>query len=353
MRRVLLGKTGLEAYQLGFGGIPIQRVDESQAVETVFHAVEKGVDFIDTARAYTTSENRIGKALKQTDRKVILATKSFNRKSHKVQRDVEKSLRELQTEYIDLYQCHGVRDEEEYERVISPGGALDGLLKAREEGLIGHIGLTSHSLDLLERVIEDGLFETVMACFSFLEPAASEKVIPKAIEKKIGVIAMKPFSGGVIDNPRIALKYALSCPNILVIAGVEHKALFDENWQVFQGGYDLSRDEEREIEEIRKEYDKSFCRRCDYCQPCSEKIHIQTVLGVQSMVKRMGPAFLKTPFLQDPLNRARNCTECGECVTRCPYDLPIPDLIKEKLRWVEEQFGSWNLNPTKPPHILT
>lgn len=340
MRRIILGKTGLEAYQLGFGGIPIQRVDEKQAVETVLHAVEKGVDFIDTARMYTTSESRIGEALKQTDKRVILATKSHNRTSDGIQQDIVKSLKDLQTEYIDLYQCHGVENEKYYERIISPDGALKGLLKAKEEGLIGHIGLTSHSLDLLERVIEDGLFETIMTCFSFLEPAASEKVIPKAIDKNIGVITMKPFSGGVIDNSALALKYVLSHPDIVVIAGVEHKALFDENWQVSQGSYDLSHDEKQEIEKIRKQYDKNFCRRCDYCQPCSEEIPIQFVLGMKSIIKRMGPLSLNSPFLQNAIEKARNCTDCGECMTRCPYDLSIPDLIKESLRWVGEQSNS-------------
>jgi predicted aldo/keto reductase-like oxidoreductase len=136
------------------------------------------------------------------------------------------------------------------------------------------------------------------------------------------------------------LKYVLSWPDILVIAGVEDKDLFDENWRIFQGTYDLNHDEEQDIEAIRKQYDKSFCRRCDYCQPCSEEIPIQLVLGVQSFVTRMGTQFLKTPFIQQAIEKARNCTECGECMTRCPYELPIPDLIKENLQWVDEQPGS-------------
>jgi predicted aldo/keto reductase-like oxidoreductase len=337
MKRIVLGKTGLEAYKLGFGGIPIQRVGEKDAVETVLHAVETGVDFIDTSRMYTTSERRIGKALKQTDHKVILATKSFNRTSTGIRKDIEKSLKELQTEYIDLYQCHAVRNEKDYEQVVSPGGALEGLLRAKEEGQVGHIGLTSHSLDLLERVIEDGFFETIMVCFSFLEPAAREKVVPMAVEKDIGVIAMKPFSGGVIENPRIALKYALSQPGVLTLAGVEKKELFDANWKVFQGSHELSDEERLEIEKIRKQYEGIFCRRCDYCQPCTEGIHIQMVLGLKSMVKRSGQSFFQNPFVKDLLQKAANCSECGECMTRCPYDLPIPDLIKENLRWMEEQ----------------
>jgi predicted aldo/keto reductase-like oxidoreductase len=337
MKKIILGKTGIEVYQMGFGGIPIQRVSEEQAIDTVLHAVEKGVDFIDTSRLYTTSESRIGKALKQTDKKVVLATKSIDRTSDGIRKDIENSLIDLQCEYIDIYQCHYVRDTEDYKGIMSPGGAYEGLMKAKEEGVIGHIGLTSHSLDLLEEVIEDGVFESIMTCYSFLEPASIENVIPKAVEKNIGVIAMKSFSGGAIDNPELALKYVLSHNNILIIPGVENTDLFDRNWEIFQGNYDLSNDDLIEIEEIRKQFDKIFCRRCDYCQPCSEEIPIQIILGAKSMVKRMGPESLETGFLSFFLQKAMDCTECGDCVERCPYDLPIPELIKENLKWIEEQ----------------
>jgi predicted aldo/keto reductase-like oxidoreductase len=340
MERMIIGKTGLEVHRLGFGGIPIQRVSETQAVETVLHAVQRGVDFIDTSRAYTTSERRIGMALKQTDKKVILASKSHSRTSDAVRADLETSLKELQRDYIELYQCHFVKDDADYQKAISPGGALETLKKAKEEGLIGHIGITSHSLDVLGRSIDDGLFDTLMTCFSFLEPQTRDRVIPKALEKNMGVIAMKPFSGGVIENAGLALKYVLSQPGVLVIAGVESKDLFDENWKVFQDGQGLTDKEKREIEEIRKRYEKVFCHRCDYCQPCSEEIPIQVVLGIRSVVKRMGKGALQKGRQREALEKARNCTECGECMTRCPYDLPIPDLIKENLCWADEQIKS-------------
>ncbi|MFC1495253.1 aldo/keto reductase [Thermodesulfobacteriota bacterium] len=336
MKNIVLGNTGLEVTRLGFGGIPIQRLDEEQAVEVVLHALEAGMDFIDTSRMYTTSERRIGKALKQTDKKAVLATKSMNRFSDGIQKDIEVSMKNLQTDYIDLYQCHAVSNEDEYERITRSGGALEGLIKAREQGLIGHIGITGHSLDILEKIIDDGLFETIMVCLSFLEPAAREKIIPKALEKNIGILAMKPFSGGVIDAPKVALKWILSIPDILVLAGVEDKDLIDQNMKIFQGGYDLTDEENVKLEEIRKEYDKKFCRRCDYCLPCSEDIHIQMVLGIKSIVKRMGPQVLKNPMFEKMLESAVNCSECGECMTRCTYSLPIPDMIKENLSWVED-----------------
>jgi predicted aldo/keto reductase-like oxidoreductase len=338
MERVVLGKTGLEVYRLGFGGIPIQRVGERQAVEVVLHAIESGVDFIDTSRAYTTSERRIGKALQQTDKRVIVASKSQGRTSDTVLRDLETSLRELNRDYIDLYQAHFVRDEQVYSQVISLGGALEGLRRAKEEGLIGHIGITSHSLDLMDRVLDDGLFETIMVCFSLLEPMAMEKIIPKALDNHIGVIAMKPLSGGIIENASLALKYVLSQPGIAVLAGVEKKQLFNENWETFQGGWDLDEQEREEIAEIQSRYEKAFCHRCDYCQPCTEGISIQHILGIRSMVKRVGINNIRDGWVGKAIEKARNCTECGECMTRCPYNLPIPDLIKENLQWVDEQL---------------
>lgn len=336
MERITLGRTGLTVHRCGFGGIPIQRVDEDQAIETVRYAVEQGVDFIDTSRAYTTSEGRIGKALKRTAKKVVLASKSVRRTSGDVQADLEKSLSELQVDHIDLYQCHFVSNAEDYRRVVQPDGALDALVKAKQEGLIGHIGITSHSLKVLDQALDDGLFDTIMVCFSFLEPDAKKRIIPKALENNIGVIAMKSFSGGVIDNPALALKWALAHPGVAIIPGVEDTALFQQNWSVYTAGdYRLTPAERDEIEHIRKRYDKVFCRRCDYCQPCSEQIPISVMLHVRSVIKRMGKQAVNGAFLSPVLAAARGCSACGDCLERCPYELPIPDLIRENLEWVD------------------
>ena len=334
MKRIILGKTGIEVVRFGFGGIPIQRVDERQAVEVVLYALAKGMDFIDTSRMYTDSEQKIGKALREAGKRVTVTTKSFGRTSDAVRKDIETSLKNLQLDYIDLYQCHAVSNEAEYLQVTGPGGALDGLMQAKEEGVIGHVGITSHSLDLLEKAVDDGLFETIMVCYSFLEPAAAERVIPKARVKQIGVIAMKPLSGGVIDSDIAALKWVFGCPDLLVIAGVEKQEYVDRNWSAFQGDYTLTKRELAEIETIRKEFDQRFCRRCDYCLPCQVDIPIQFALGVRSMVRRMGTQILEQPMFRDIWQKASDCTTCGDCMERCPYDLPIPDMIRENLDWV-------------------
>ncbi len=302
-RQVTLGRAGIRVTRLGFGGIPIQRVSEREAVETVIRAIERGVDFIDTSRAYTTSERRIRIALRETGKKVVLATKSQQHSTDKMRKDVETSLKELQREKIELYQCHFIRDFDAYKKITSKGGALEGLLRAREEGLIEHIGITSHSLDLLDRVI-----------------------------------VMKAFSGGVIDNPRLALKYALALEGTVVIPGVETPELFDENWEGFVNDLALSRKEGKEIRTTQVQFDKQFCRRCDYCQPCPEGIPIQHVIGIKSMVKRIGPQILTEGWPKLAIEQAGNCTECGECMERCPYGLPIPELIRENLQWVDEQL---------------
>ncbi len=337
-QQIILGKTGIKVNRLGLGGIPIQRVDENDAIETVRHAVGCGVDFIDTARAYTNSEEIIGKALAQTSKQVVIASKSHARTADGIRKDIEISLKNLRREYIDIYQCHYVKDEEDYKKIIGRGGALEGMFKARDKGLIGHIGFSTHSLDLADRILDDDVFETVMVCFSFLEPEAKKKVIPKAIRKNVAVIAMKPFSGGAIDNANLSLKYVLSEPGTVVIPGVETQDLFDENWAVASGDYRLTAAERKAIDEIRNRYDRSFCRRCDYCQPCTEDIPIQIVMGIRYAVKRFGDGFILTGWGKDAVEKAQKCTECGECMSRCPYELPIPELIKSNLKWVDEKY---------------
>jgi hypothetical protein len=337
MQRMVLGRTGLEMYRVGFGGIPIQRVSEEQAVATVAHAVRAGVDFIDTSRMYTTSERRIGLALQQTDGNVILATKSTQRTAAGILADIEVSRRELQCDSIDLYQCHFVNDGPTYEQVVGPGGAIEGLRQAKQAGLIGHYGLTSHSLDLLDRTLKDGLFETIMVCYGILEPLAATTIIPTAIVRNVGVIAMKSFSGGVIDRADLAIRFGLEQPQLLLIPGVETPALFDESWREFQADPPLTAAHRAEIAALQQQHDRSFCRRCDYCLPCPQGIYIQTVLGARQLVQKTGLATLRPSALGRNIAHGHGCTGCQECVARCPYQLPIPELIKENLAWYDAQ----------------
>ena len=338
MEKVRLGRTNLIVSKLGWGGIPIQRVGEREAVYVIRAVIEMGVNLLDTARAYTNSEHRIGLALEKTDRPVVLSSKSLV-KTAKIYNDVQESLKQLRVRKVNIYHLHSVSSFGEYERVMAPGGAYEGLKRARDEGLIDHIGVTSHNLNVLERAVQDGHFEVIMGCYSFLEPDAAGKVFPLAEEKDVGILAMKPFSGGVIEEAGPALRFVLSTANIVPIPGSETLEKAHENWKIFTEGYSLTEKDKERIEALKKEFDRQFCRRCDYCQPCTEKINIQFAVGLKSVIKRFGPQAREVGWMKDLIEKARNCSECGECLLRCPYQLPIPDMIKENLAWFD------SLNP--------
>lgn len=335
MEKVRLGRTNLIVAKLGWGGIPIQRAEESQAVSVLRGVVEMGVDLLDTARGYTNSERRIGLALQKIDKPVILSSKSPVR-TDKIYDQVHESLRQLQVKKIHIYHLHNVSKFEDYEKVMGPGGAYAGLKRARDEGLIDHIGLTSHSLNVLERVLEENHFEVIMTCYSFLEPEAAKKVLPLARAKDVGVLTMKPFSGGVIEEVGPALRFVLSTPDIVPIPGSETLEKARENWKVFSEGlphHKLTEEDQARIKLLRQEFDRQFCRRCDYCQPCSQDINIQMAMGIKSLIKRFPHQELG--WIKDIIEKARNCTECGDCLPRCPYQLPIPEVIKKNLAWYD------------------
>jgi predicted aldo/keto reductase-like oxidoreductase len=333
MEKVRLGRTNLEVTRLGWGGIPIQRVEESQAVSVVRAVVGMGVELLDTARAYTNSEHRIGLALREIDKPVILSSKSQVR-TNKIYDDVRESLRQLQVKRISIYHLHNISKFEDYEKVMGPGGAYEGLKRARDERLIDHLGLTSHSLNVLERVLEENHFEVIMTCYSFLEPDAGKKVIPLARSKDVGLLTMKPFSGGVIDEAGVALRFLLSTPGIVPIPGSETLERARENWRIFIEARQLTEEDESRIKMLRQEFDRQFCRRCDYCQPCSQGINIQLMMGLKSVIKRFGNPD-EVSWIKGVVEKARDCIECGECLPRCPYQLPIPELIKKNLAWYD------------------
>jgi len=334
MEKVRLGRTNLMVTRLGWGGIPIQRPDEKEAVSVIKAVVEMGVDLLDTARAYTNSERRVGLALEQIKKPVVLSSKSVER-TKKIYEDVHESLRQMKVKRIHIYHLHNIAKEKDYEKAMGPEGAYEGLKRAREEGLIDHIGMTSHSLPMLERALRDDPFDVIMACYSFLEPEAAEKVFPLARARDVGILAMKPFSGGAIEEAGPALRFVLSESDIVPIPGSETLDKARENWRVFTGGGPLTHRDRERIEAIRKESDQEFCRRCDYCQPCPQEINIQSIVGLKSFIARFGPAADDLDWAKNMIEKARNGAECGDCLPRCPYQLAIPELIKKNLAWYD------------------
>lgn len=329
MQRVRLGKTKLMVSAVGFGGIPIQRLSEEDAVAVVRHCLDRGVNFIDTANGYTTSEERIGKAIEGRREGLIIATKSGARTGDGVREHLALSLERLGVEAIDLYQFHGVSSEENYEKTLEPGGPLEVAREAQAAGKVRHIGITSHSLDIALEATRSGRFETVMFPFNFVANEEAEKLIPVAEEHDVGFIAMKPMGGGMLENAPIAFKYLRRFPNVIPMVGIQRTEEIDEIVSIMEGPAEMSASEEAEMVRIKEELGTRFCRRCNYCQPCPQEIPISVVLTFESFVKRMPLERVLGGGIARAMEAAEDCVQCGECEEKCPYELPIREMIDE------------------------
>lgn len=328
MEYITLGKTGLKISRLGFGGIPIQRVDAATTKELVQAMLEKGINYIDTARGYTVSENFLGEALEGCRDKFILATKSMARTKEAMAADIETSLKNLRTDYIDIYQVHNP-NVEQLQQVISEGGALEALLEAKEAGKIGHIGLTGHTMELFEKAVELDWVETFMFPYNLVE-TQGEALIHKCAEKNIGFVVMKPLAGGAIEDANLALRFICANPDVsVVIPGMYDVKEIDINLQAVEDTSPLSETELAKTEEIRSQLGSNFCRRCNYCQPCTVGLNISSVFLFQGYLDRYGLGDWATDrYLAMPV-KASDCIECGACEPRCPYNLPIREMLKD------------------------
>jgi len=330
MRKVRLGKTGLMVSEVGFGGIPIQRLSEDDAVAVVRRCIELGVTFIDTAYGYGTSEERIGKAIQGRREGLVLASKSPARDGATFGQHLEQSLRRLGVEHIELYQFHNVSSREQFDQIVGPGGALEVAREAQAAGKIGHIGVTSHSRETATMMAESGLFETMMFPFNFITDEPLERLIPLCRQHDVGFIAMKPMGGGLLENATIAFKWLRQYPDLVPIPGIEKAAEIEEIVAIMEGPAELTAPERAEMQRLADELGTRFCRRCDYCQPCPEGIPISTLMNMGSFIKRFPPARLFA-MMEEPVRAAERCADCGECESRCPYDLPIREMMRENV----------------------
>ena len=324
----VLGKTGLTVSRLGFGGIPIQKID-ADGTKMLMHAlIREGVNFIDTARGYTVSEEYLGYALEGIRDKFVLATKSMARTKEAMAQDIETSLRNLRTDYIDLYQVHnpGVKD---LEQVMSPGGALEALLEAQAAGKIGHIGITLHSVDLFRQAIELPWVETVMFPYNIVE-TQGEECIARCAQKNIGFICMKPLAGGAIENAAVAMRFVVSNPDVtVVIPGMADVAEITQNASVISDTSHLTAEEQGEIEGIKDALGSNFCRRCNYCAPCTVGINISAVFLFEGYFSRYNLKEWASARYGQLSKTASDCIGCGVCESRCPYNLPIRQMLEK------------------------
>lgn len=334
MEYVTLGKTGLKISRMGFGGIPIQRVDASVTRELVKAMAEKGINYIDTARGYTVSEAYLGEALEGLRDKFVLATKSMSRTKEAMAKDIDISLGNLRTDHIDLYQVHNP-NMEQLEQVIASGGALEALQEAKAAGKIGHIGLTAHSLEVFEKALELDWVETIMFPYNIVETQAVE-LIKKCTEKNIGFITMKPLAGGAIEDATLAMRFICANPDVtVVIPGMFDLKEIDQNLAACEDKTPLSEAELAKMEEIRSQLGNNFCRRCNYCAPCTVGISIPNVFLFQGYLDRYGLGDWAKDRYASMEVKASACIGCGACEKRCPYNLPIREMLKD----AAQKFG--------------
>ena len=329
MEKVRLGKTKMMVSKLGFGGIPIQRVSEDAAVKIVRKCLELGITFIDTANAYSNSEERIGKAISDMRNGLVIATKTLARTNDEIEKHLKLSLKNLAIDYIDLYQLHSVNDQKTLENIIAPNGPISVIIRAKNQGLINHIGISCHSLDIAKQAVATELFETIMFPLNLITYEAAEELIPLARKYEVGFIAMKPLEGGILTNIPLALKYLLQFPDVVTIIGIQAVEEIIEVVNVADGPFTLTKSDQNEIERLRQELGNRFCRRCDYCQTCIQEIPISLALHYPSIAKRLPSTQILLGFVADAMEKAANCDKCGACEERCPYGLPIRDMLED------------------------
>ena len=330
----ILGKTGLSISRMGFGGIPIQKIDPEGTKQLMRTLVDAGVNYIDTARGYTVSEEYLGYALEGIRQHFVLATKSMARDKAGMAKDIAISLSNLKTDYIDLYQIHNP-NAAQLEQVIAPGGALEALLEARRDGKIGHIGITLHSAELFERCLELEWVETVMFPYNVVE-TQGEELIRRCGDKNIGFICMKPLAGGAIDDATLAMRFVCANDHVsVVIPGMAEEKEIRQNLAAVEDTSPLSDGELEKIARIRSTLGTQFCRRCNYCAPCTVGINIPMVLLVEGYLSRYGLNDWAAQRYAALDKKASDCIQCGLCETRCPYQLPIRQLLKNAAQKLE------------------
>ncbi len=335
--KVTLGRSGLVVPKNGFGALPIQRISTDETIKLIHKAFDHGMNYFDTARYYTDSEEKLGKALHDRRDKVIISTKTGATKVEDFWKDLETSLRLLQTDYVDLYQFHNP------DFCPLPGdgtGLYEAMLEAQRQGKVRHIGITNHRLAVAQQAIDSDLYETLQFPFSYLASDKELSLVNQCAERNIGFIAMKALSGGLISHAATAYAYLAQFPGVEPIWGIQRESELDE-FISFQDNPPVLDDEMRQrIEKDRKELTGDFCRGCGYCQPCTVGIEIESCNRMYLFLRRAPYSVYLTEEFNKKMHQIEDCVDCGICKSRCPYGLDIPNLLRRNLKDWNEHWAN-------------
>ena len=337
MQYVNFGTTGLQISRLGFGGIPIQRIDQPGTRELLIAAHKAGINYIDTARAYTVSEAWIGQSLEEAGLRddFILATKCRALTKADMEAEIATSLKNLRTDHIELFQFHNP-SLDGLKTILAPGGAMEALLEAKARGIVGHIGITAHKIGVAEDIIASGLYETLQYPFSYLSTPREAALAESCRKANMGLITMKALAGGAIEDGRLALRYVLSNPAVTVsIPGMATVEELNANVAGAANTAPLTPEEEAACQKVRDALGTQFCRRCNYCAPCTVGISIPSVFLFQGYLNRYGLQQWGRERYATLQTKAGACIRCGACEPRCPYNLPIRQMMQK----AAEDFG--------------
>ncbi|MGL4985928.1 MAG: aldo/keto reductase [Treponemataceae bacterium] len=337
MEYVLLGKTGLSVSRTGFGCLPIQRVGDSKTSTAIIRsAYDAGVNFYDTARLYGDSEYKLGLALADVRKNIIIASKTMSVTAEKIQSDLEESLRQLKTDYIDVYQLHNpsfVPQPNEENKVY------DTLLQAKKAGKIRFIGFTNHSVQRANEATLSGLYDTIQYPFSYLAIDDEKKLVELCAEKRVGFIAMKSLCGGLLSNALLAFSFLRQYEQVIPIWGIQKQEEIQEILRYEENPPAFDAEIQAAIDADKKSLMGNFCRNCAYCQPCPQGIPIENVNRMTQLLTRMPVSSWLTSEWYDKMQSIRTCIKCGLCETRCPYGLKPFETLPNHLDFFEQM---WN-----------
>ena len=334
MTEVVLGSTEIKVNKNGFGALPIQRISHEDAGELLKMAYNAGINFFDTARFYTDSETKIGEALRDVRENIHIATKTAAQNSDDFWKDLNTSLNNLKTDYIDIYQFHNPSF------CPKPGdgtGLYEAMLEAKAQGKIRHIGITNHRLNVANEAIESGLYETLQFPFNYLATEKEHELVEVCRSKNMGFIAMKALSGGLITNSKAAYAYQAEYDNVLPIWGVQRKSELEEFISYIDNPPVMDDEIRAVIEKDKKELAGNFCRGCGYCVPtCPAHIEINNCARMSLLLRRSPSELQLTEAVQAKMKKIEDCIHCGQCSAHCPYGLDTPTLLEENYKDYKE-----------------